>query len=335
MYEFSVFIPVYNAQKYLSQCLDSLINQENLEIILVDDGSTDSSPEICNSYAEKHSFISVYHRKNSGPLESRRFGLSKAKGQWVIYLDSDDKLAPSSLSVLHSKITENPSVDCVIMGFERLSDGKTQPATDGVVSEDTLITDRRQLFRTVFLNANYNVIWRKVAKREKQGLEDLSQFYSERFGEDLIQSLEILKHCTSFLFIPDPLYQYRVNEESLTWTHNYSKNVSYVKEQQVLNFLKSEGVFTEEDYDDYCSFLCGWLSINLVEITLSHSSLKEKIKLFRQYNDNTFFNSFIVPRGKNRKTVSLLSERRYYSLMCYCILKKASSVIRRKPLAFF
>jgi len=338
MIEFSIVIPVYNAEKYLAPCLESLINQSaphgDYEVILVDDGSTDSSPEICDRYSEQYGFISVFHRPNSGPLFSRRFGLSKATGTWIIYVDADDLLKPETLSVLHEKTVEYPSVDCIIIGFDRLSGDKVLPVTDGMVDSDTVITDKREILRTVFLEANYNVIWRKIAKRETTGLDDFSMYYDIRFGEDQIQSMEILRHCTSFLLIPESLYLYRINEQGLTWTHDYSgKKISYRREQMILDFLRSENVFTKEDYNDYRSFLCGWLSINLVEIVVSKTRLRKKLDLFRQYSDNEFFKSFLS--YDNRRTVRLLKERHYFRLMFYCIIKKAGSVIRHRPLSFF
>ena len=106
MYIISVVVPVYNVEKYLSTCLDSLLNQgleeSEYEIILVNDGTTDNSLEICNHYAEKHSNIRVLSQENQGVSAARNFGLGKANGEWVMFVDSDDYISKNSLRFLLS-----------------------------------------------------------------------------------------------------------------------------------------------------------------------------------------------------------------------------------------
>ena len=99
----SIIIPVYNAEKYLKKCLDSVINQtyKNLEIILVDDGSTDKSPEICDKYAEKDSRIIVLHKENGGVSSSRNAGLDIFKGEYLSFVDSDDYVEPDYIEYLY------------------------------------------------------------------------------------------------------------------------------------------------------------------------------------------------------------------------------------------
>ena len=97
--DISVIIPVYNTEKYLSSCIDSIIGQTNVsfEIILVDDGSSDSSPSICDTYANKYDNIKVFHIKNSGPATARNKGFRVAQGEYVTFTDSDDKMEPQML----------------------------------------------------------------------------------------------------------------------------------------------------------------------------------------------------------------------------------------------
>ena len=90
--KFSVLVPVYNVEKYLKQCIESVLNQtyQSFELILVDDGSTDNSGAICDEYASKHKFIKVIHKPNGGLLHTRRVSLAHATGDWYVFLDSDD-----------------------------------------------------------------------------------------------------------------------------------------------------------------------------------------------------------------------------------------------------
>lgn len=97
---FSIIIPVYNVEKYLNECVDSVLNQKNVdyEIILVDDGSTDNSGQICDEYLKKHSNVSVIHKVNGGLSDARNAGLESAEGDYILFVDSDDKIEENSLS---------------------------------------------------------------------------------------------------------------------------------------------------------------------------------------------------------------------------------------------
>lgn len=105
----SVIVPVYNVELYLKRCLDSLINQtyKDFEIILVNDGSTDSSPILCDEYAEKNAFITVIHQKNAGLSVARNNGVSNAKGDYVTFIDSDDLVDSDYLSILYNLLINN------------------------------------------------------------------------------------------------------------------------------------------------------------------------------------------------------------------------------------
>lgn len=111
----SVIIPVYNAEKYLAKCLDSIINQDypKIEIIIVDDGSTDKSSTIADNYAQDNPMIKVYHRQNCGAHTSRMFGVKQSQGKFIAFVDSDDKLPPKALSQLYEKAHKN-NLDIVL-----------------------------------------------------------------------------------------------------------------------------------------------------------------------------------------------------------------------------
>ncbi len=100
----TVIIPVYNMEKFLHKSVESIINQsfdkEKLEVLLVDDGSTDLSPKMCDNYAEKYDFIQAFHIENGGPAKARNFGIERAKGKYIMYLDSDDSITEIQLSLL-------------------------------------------------------------------------------------------------------------------------------------------------------------------------------------------------------------------------------------------
>ena len=116
----SIIIPVYNVEKYLHKCLGCIINQtyKTFELILVDDGSSDKSGEICDDYALRDSRIRVFHIKNGGAASARNFGLENAVGEWIAFVDSDDYISDDYLEVLASG-TENYDQCFVLVGEER------------------------------------------------------------------------------------------------------------------------------------------------------------------------------------------------------------------------
>ena len=111
----SIIIPVYNTEKWLNKCIDSVVNQtyRNVEILLINDGSTDESPEICNKYARLDDRVRVFHKSNSGVSSSRNFGLDKAKGSYVVFVDSDDYLANDIIEKGVNVITQTATLLCL------------------------------------------------------------------------------------------------------------------------------------------------------------------------------------------------------------------------------
>ncbi len=134
LYDITVIVPVYNVEDYLRDCLDSLINQTiaqgRMEVVLVNDGSKDKSPEICDEYAAKYDFIKVYHRENGGVSAARNFGIDNAHGKYIMYLDSDDYLSKGSVKSLVSFFDKHyDEVDLVTYNEMRVRDGKVKPST--------------------------------------------------------------------------------------------------------------------------------------------------------------------------------------------------------------
>ena len=121
----SIIIPVYGVEKYLSRCLDILVAQErslenmwgHIEIILVDDGSIDKSPQICDEYVKRNKILKVIHKRNAGLASARNTGLEIAKGKWVTFIDSDDTVATDYLLEILKMIKKYSEADCILFGI--------------------------------------------------------------------------------------------------------------------------------------------------------------------------------------------------------------------------
>ncbi|WP_336876205.1 glycosyltransferase family 2 protein [Sphingobacterium multivorum] len=116
----SVIIPVFNVEGYLSKCIDSVLNNNfsSIEIILVNDGSTDNSGDVCNAYAEKFDFIYAFHKENQGVSSSRNYGLDKAIGEWIYFMDSDDWISSDTFTILKEK----SEFDIIQFGYKKVNE---------------------------------------------------------------------------------------------------------------------------------------------------------------------------------------------------------------------
>ena len=143
--KFSVLVPVYNVEKYVGECIESVLGQSynNFELILVDDGSTDRSGALCDEYAAKDSRIRVFHKENAGLLHTRRFGIERATGDVFVFLDSDDSLKPDALEKIGCTM-EKYGCDCVVYGLERFSGDKVLYTV--VDKKEECLKDKRDLY---------------------------------------------------------------------------------------------------------------------------------------------------------------------------------------------
>lgn len=217
---FSVLIPVYNAEKYLTECVNSILNQteQDYEIILIDDGSTDSSGMICDSFAELYpDRITVKHNNNQGQILTRVDLMKSAHGDYFVHLDSDDFLRIDALSLVKKSI-EQYQPDMVIYGLHRI--GLDGTGTDQLMTNISMLYEGRDkvaLYKTMCSTSQLNnyvtkVVRRKLALSSKMFLD----YPQVGIGEDLLQSLSIMTNAQKIFYLAEPLYNYRKNIGSMT-----------------------------------------------------------------------------------------------------------------------
>lgn len=242
----SIVVPVYNVESFLVQCLDSIINQEykDIEIILVDDGSTDSSGIICDEYANKYPFIEVIHKKNGGLGFARNTGIELAKGEYVTFIDSDDLVGKRLLSNLVNGINKH-GADTAIGGFERID------VENNVVSREEYLCEQfegdkvyHELFPKLLGSSPkghdsvkmsvWNVMFSmKIIK------ENNLRFVSERelISEDIVWDIEYFKYSRKAVIIPSTEYGYRITPDSLSQKYRPNILQSFTK---LYNYLDSK-----------------------------------------------------------------------------------------------
>lgn len=218
----SIIVPVYNTQKYLDRCLESLTNQsyQTIEIILVDDGSTDRSPEICNTWAKKDNRVVVVHKQNAGAGMARNTGLEHASGQYVLFVDSDDYVDRNTIMKCVCD-AQKYSVDIVAFGRNEVyTDGRITPktmSTDRLYYEgETIIVDILPGLFTYSKGIGTSV-WGKLYNLELIRNSGI-RFRSEReyLSEDACFNLELFSFVSSLKILPEHLYYYCRNDASLS-----------------------------------------------------------------------------------------------------------------------
>ena len=301
MIKISIIVPVYNAMDYLDECIQSVLQQSYpcFEMILVNDGSTDDSGEICNRYAENHSKVFVYHKENQGQLYARQYGVDRAKGDYCVFLDADDYLDKDALEIIAAKIHE-VKCDCIVYGMKRKKEDQTiSYITNG---DEYLIDDKRNLYRKCFFSFEYNSMCRKAAKTDLLKNRKWNDFYDIRYGEDLLQSIELLKVCKNVLFIKENIYNYRVNEKSITNSINSTSiEVDNPVRPFLLEFIKNEQVFSEQDYKEYISYCIDLLINKIFMVAELDESVNAKVELYKRIKSTSYYQELLSYYNLNLK----------------------------------
>lgn len=229
--EVSIIVPVYNVEKYLPHCIDSILaqTQTNFELLLINDGSTDNSGKTCDEYAKRDNRIKVFHKENGGVSSTRNVGLDNASGEWITFVDADDTIKPEFISdlmdfrtfdhivggnIVVGEINENRGISQVsIINLKSLDSVKLDYGTDIAIT-NTFNTPWGKLFKTHIIKSN-NLYF------------DTRLFYCE----DLCFCLNYLSHCENVIYVPYNNYVHRIeNSDKKYWM----KSQDFITHTQIL-----------------------------------------------------------------------------------------------------
>lgn len=213
----SVIVPIYNVNCYLPSCLNSIVSQsfKDLEIILVDDGSTDGSSSICDDYACRDSRVRVIHQDNKGVVNARNVGLKEANGDYIIFTDSDDVLHPQMIDTLYSLILSGDYDFSMCYGETVYTAPDSFSPLDDITNKKSLSQDTllRNLFVIEFAERlQYQVLWNKLYKR--QLLKNL--FFTQTSAEDQFFNTQVYLRTNLAILICHPLYYWMQHSSSMT-----------------------------------------------------------------------------------------------------------------------
>lgn len=209
----SVIIPVYNAASYLRQCVDSVLGQSygNIEVILVNDGSTDGSGRICGEYALADSRVRVITQSNRGVSAARNAGLDAAQGDWIAFADADDYMLPDALS--HMVRAMEGGDDMIVSSSLRLQDGK--------LYEECVFPDGT--YDDSFSAVRHYALWAYLFRREVIEVNGLRFVEELKYSEDRVFIFQYAMASKSLRSLSVPTYVYRINESSACQTHDVMK----------------------------------------------------------------------------------------------------------------
>lgn len=239
----SVIVPIYNVAYYLKQCIESIINQEgNIEIILVDDGSPDESPSICDEYAQKDNRIHVIHKQNGGVSSARNAGLDTAQGEWIWFVDGDDYIAEYVFKKICQEIQEHPHADLIQMGMDYLYDDNR------LVPQKIKLVDNLEKNKFLLQHITYHN-HRLLFKREIIEKNQLRFTQGLRVAEDQEFQLKYMMLCKTPIQIPISAYIYRQREGSATHdasTSNRIVNDTFTVLENLNQFINDKQIPAED-----------------------------------------------------------------------------------------
>lgn len=308
----SIIIPIYNVALYLKQCLESIINQEgNIEVILIDDGSPDESPSICDEYAKKNNRIHVIHKQNGGVSSARNAGLDAAQGEWIWFVDGDDYIAENVLKKIYQEIQKHPHVDLIQMGMNYLYDDNR------LVPERIELVDNLEKNKFLLKHITYHnprlLFKRKIIEKNRlrftQGL---------RVAEDQEFQLKYMMLCKTPIQIPISAYIYRQRQGSATHDSNTAiriVNDTFTVLENLNRFIDKKQISAEGWLHNRLQIMIRSLLYAASQIqNLNKREIKAKLnKIATQYEQcgiNSFRSKKILLARKNLALYFLLNK--YY-----------------------
>ena len=250
----SIIVPVYNAEKYLEECITSVIQQtnDNWELILVNDGSVDQSGEICNSYADRYpQQIFAFHKQNEGQFLTRQYGISKSHGNYIGFLDADDFLHPEYVDKVMNAVCDYQNPQAICFGFYEWNGEVVKTNCFAKTEFFGLLAERKTVYTQIVEGALTGSLCSKVFSKDLVECIDYdeSTVSKSRYGEDAFQSINILSKADSIVYLSDGLYYYRANPSGASLGFDV-RPLDYFNTKYVFEFIEQSLPFWDMDCED-------------------------------------------------------------------------------------
>ena len=271
----SIIIPMYNEEKNISNCIESIINQtyNNIEIILVNDGSTDNTKQICEKYSKKDKRIILINKINEGVSIARNIGIQKANGEYITFIDSDDTLELDAYETCIKEMKKE-NADIVCFNYRRMNIETNFKKRYGIKEKKEYIFP--EILEDYLSNDQYNKIgeanWNKIFKYE---IIKNIEFRKIKIGEDFIFNYEAFKNAKKIINIPEILYNYTINSNSVTSeSFNKEKLLEYIySRKEILKDIKEN---YKQYYNNAFVALCDTYYYSIEKIAYETNLKREK-----------------------------------------------------------
>lgn len=314
MERISIIVPIYNVAIYLKKCLDSILSQSyaNIEILLVNDGSTDHSATICRSYAQQDARIKYYEKRNGGLSDARNYGLDKATGKYVIFVDSDDFISEDFIMCLYTALIRQ-NADIAMSNYDKVDEKGETVDTISFPLKQEVISGRDLCRKLLEADGNaFVVAWNKLYKRE---LFNNIRFEKDKLHEDEYIAYNLLYHVPKIALVHQELYHYLERDNSITTSRMTEKRLfcllefqhnrmSFYHKQQDMILLKASQSY-------FLSFIIQFVS--KYDKTFITKPIKKM--LYRNYVE--VYKEWL----KDTRQVSIA--KRIYYFIAYCNLDSA------------
>lgn len=294
---FSILIPAYNVEKYISECLYSVIFQsgfkeadfyEMVEILVADDGSTDCTGDICDRFERCYKNIHVFHKKNEGHSLTREFLVSKAQGKYVLFLDSDDKWEDNLLKRIIFFIRKYHNPDMISFEFNVWKKGNKIPCHFIGNQEKYINLKEKYGWEKILCSDNFNSLCTKVIKRSVlQESKIARNLIHVRRGEDKLLTIACMEHAENWLWIPEVFYDYRIDDLSVTRSFQPDYFDEILQVEEYIYKKMQQHCLKKSNYCDWASSLL--LKWNDYIFALDNSELsKDEIQKYqKKYGEAT------------------------------------------------
>lgn len=267
----SIIVPVYNDEKYITRCIDSLINQtyKNFEIIIVDDGSTDKTASICNNYIKKYENIILVRMQHKGQSAARNCGISNCHGDYITFVDSDDYVNNRYLEIMFDVIEKN-NCDFCFCDFKIVKDFKyiiNESIKENLLSKD----DAFMMFFRKSCKKDYYAVWGKLIKKE---LLNGIVFLENRINEDILFTYELINKANGIVFVDNVLYYYFFNRNGITYKKFNKQKLDLL---EIWDIVKNKVEIEHPEYINLCQSNCMRVRFTLLsKMYLNNYNKKDK-----------------------------------------------------------
>lgn len=327
--KYSVIIPVYNVEKYINRCLKSVISQNynDLEIIVIDNGSTDRSGSICDSYANEYANISVYHIENHGVGSARNFGLSKARGEFIYFVDSDDYLVGNLFAEFEDKLA--PDLDLLVFSYynsfeqDMTERNRTKKSLPYSGSYDKY--NFSKIFKDLFLSDMLYTVWNKFYRREFLIENDIS-FEKYELGEDVRFNLNVYRNVNKVYLSQDSYYVYVIGRKGSAMSGYNPKRLQYqLQELKLVDSLLKDWHIDSSNLDNIVKARI--LMSNIYNISKQKLAVTKKVKLVKEICKSKDMADFIRNDSSLlNPLIKMLLRCRMYIVLIY--LKKMQMLLQ-------